>query len=79
MRQVEKSVSKKLKKGYQLSEKEKWLNSLLQENKKPILQKLEKCTNKTWREREKYFIKKFTSQNISLVNINSNPKHRYKR
>lgn len=46
----------------------RWIQSVLKQNGKPIIEVVEICTNESWEEREKYWIS-YYSQQYDLTNI----------
>lgn len=45
-----------------------WINSLLNQDLKPLIEKIEECEN-DWQEREQYWIKYYRDNNANLCNI----------
>jgi hypothetical protein len=49
--------------------KAKWINSLLKQNLKPVIELIEVCDILTWEEREIYWIKKYKDEGLKLTNL----------
>lgn len=47
-----------------------WIQSLMQQKLKPIIEEIEKCTNENWQEREIFWIKHYKDLNFRLTNSN---------
>lgn len=59
MDSARKVIRKRKETAYNGTKKENWLASMLEENLLPKIIILEKVTNEEWREKEKYWIKKY--------------------
>jgi len=48
--------------------KRNWINKLIKDGLKPIMEMIEETNNDNWKEREKYWIKYYTDKGCKLVN-----------
>ena len=55
-----------------------WINLLLSQNLKPIMNILEICNDKNWEEKEKFWIKYYKEKGLELCNIEEGGKHGFK-
>jgi len=47
----------------------KWIRKLIREDKKPLIELIERCPTEIWQEREKYWIAFYRNKNCNLMNI----------